>query len=153
MNAIKKILVPIDLVGGARGAIELAKTLAVKFDASIELLHVWQPPPMLPMQLFVVPETGGVPMAAEDIVKSRATAQLQEIAAGLTQAGVSEVHLRVGVGDPAQDIVDLAASARFDLVVMGTHGRSGIKKMFLGSVAEKVVRGSPCPVLTVRAQE
>jgi nucleotide-binding universal stress UspA family protein len=153
MTNIKKILVPVDIAGGARAALAMATALAKQFGASVELFHVWTPPPMLPMQLFVVPEAGGVPMAADDVAKSMANAQLTEIAAGLRKDGVKEVHCRVGVGDPARDIVDLAGSANFDLIVMGTHGRGGISHALLGSVAEKVVRRASCPVLTVRNKE
>jgi nucleotide-binding universal stress UspA family protein len=56
----------------------------------------------------------------------------------------------VNVGDPLRQLVDYAASESVDLIVMGTHGRSGVAHLFLGSVAERVVRTAPCPVLTVR---
>ena len=61
------------------------------------------------------------------------------------------MHDQVGVGNPAQEIVELAERGQFDLIVMGTHGRGGFMHALLGSVAEKVVRRAKCPVLTVRA--
>jgi nucleotide-binding universal stress UspA family protein len=152
MMGIHKILVPIDFADGARAALEAATTMALKFEASVDLFHVWQPPPMLPMQLLVVPTQGGVPQAADDVARSIANARLTELAAEVRKAGVREVHCHVGVGDPAHDICDLADKGHFDLIVMGTHGRTGLAHAVLGSVAEKVVRRAPCPVLTARAK-
>ncbi len=152
-TTIKKILVPVDVAGGARAAVELATTMAKAFDATVELFHVGQPPPLLPTQLLVRPEPGAVPTAAADVARSMAAAQLDELAKRIRDAGVKEVRRHVGVGDPAHDIVELAQSGGFDLVVMGTHGRTGLSHALLGSVAEKVVRRSPCPVLTVRSRE
>lgn len=151
MNPIKKILVPIDVGADSGPIVEMASELAKRFGASLDFFHVWQPPAMLPTQLFVTVEVGGPMRAAEDVAQSMAAAQLKELTARAHAAGIKEAHCRVGVGDPAIDIVELAGTGKFDLIVMGTHGRGGFKHALLGSVAEKVVRRAPCPVMTVRA--
>jgi nucleotide-binding universal stress UspA family protein len=75
--------------------------------------------------------------------------QLDELKAVVADKGVG-VETTVITGRPPQSIVDYAATEGFDLIVMGTHGRTGLSHAFLGSVAERVVRKAPCPVLTVR---
>jgi len=152
MRPIRTILVPVDFAPASREVVEMAIAMAQKFDASIDFFHVWQPPAMLPMQLLVVPEAGGVPMAAEDVARSIAGAQLKELAAQVKADGVKEIRSHVGIGDPSSEIVELAGANKFDLIIMGTHGRTGIQHALLGSVAEKVVRRAPCPVLTVHAR-
>jgi nucleotide-binding universal stress UspA family protein len=152
MKTFKKILVPVDVASDSAPVVETAIEMAHRFGASIDFFHVWQPPAMLPMQLFVTVETGGPLRSAEDVAQSMAAAQLKELVAKAHGAGIKEAHCRVGVGDPAVDIVDLQASGHFDLVVMGTHGRSAFAHALLGSVAEKVVRRASCPVVTVRTR-
>jgi nucleotide-binding universal stress UspA family protein len=151
MAPLHKILVPVDFADGARAALDLATTMARKLEASIDLFHVWQPPSILPSPLLVVLHQGGAPQPADDVARSIAGARLNELAADVRKAGVRDVRCHVGIGDPAHDICDLAQSGSFDLIVMGTHARTGRVHALLGSVAEKVVRRAPCPVVTVRA--
>ena len=151
--AINKILVPIDFSEGAQPAIELAATMARKFGASVELLHVWQPPPMIPLPVLVMPSSPEAqPVNMEELARTTAGAQMKQIVTRLRDQGITDVQSRVGVGSPAHEIVELAALGHFDLIVMGTHGRTGFAHAVLGSVAEKVVRRAKCPVLTVRSQ-
>ncbi len=153
-RAIKKVLVPVDFSAGSRAAVELATTMAQAFGGAIELFHVWQPPPLVTAPLFVtLPYREGQPLALEDIAREKATAELKELVDTVKKAGIAEVHCRVGIGNPAHEIVELAGRGGYDLVVMGTHGRTGLAHAFIGSVAEKVVRRAACPVLTVRAPE
>jgi nucleotide-binding universal stress UspA family protein len=150
---IQKILVPIDFSEGAQPAIELAATMARKFGSSVELLHVWQPPPLIPLPIVVMPSSPEAePVNMEELARTTAGAQMKEIVTRLRDQGIAEVQSRVGVGSPAHEIVELAALGHFDLIVMGTHGRSGLAHAVVGSVAEKVVRRAKCPVLTVRAR-
>jgi universal stress protein A len=151
MKPISKILVPIDFADSSGEIVDAAVTLARTFNARLDFFHVWEPPAMLPMQLLVVPNGDQPPMAATDVARSMASAKLDELRGLARTAGVGDVQCHVGVGSPAHDIVDLAQKGNFDLIVMGTHGRTGLHHMLLGSVAEKVVRQAPCPVLTVRA--
>ena len=151
-TTIHKILVPVDFSEGVQPALTLAASMARTFHASIDLLHVWQPPPLIPLPLVVV---GGVaeatPINMEELARTTAGAQMKRIADALRDQGVAELHSRVAIGSPAHEIVELAELGHFDLIVMGTHGRVGLAHAVLGSVAEKVVRRARCPVLTVRA--
>jgi nucleotide-binding universal stress UspA family protein len=152
-SSIKKILVPVDFSDGARPAIEMAATMAHTFGASIELLHVWQPPPLIPLTMVIMPSAPDAePVNMEELARSTAGAQMKDLAARQHEQGVKEVRSRVGIGNPAHEIVDLAELGHFDLIVMGTHGRTGLAHAVLGSVAEKVVRRAKCPVLTARAR-
>jgi nucleotide-binding universal stress UspA family protein len=153
MKPIAKILVPIDFAACSGLVVEMAIELAKRFDAALDFFHVWQPPAMLPMPLIVVPEPGGPQIAADEVARAIAGAQLKELTAQAQKAGIRELHAHVGIGNPAHEIVELAGKAKFDLIVMGTHGRGGLTHALLGSVAEKVVRQAPCPVVTVRARE
>ena len=151
-NTIKKILVPVDFSEGVEPAVAQAATMARTFKASIDLLHVWQPPPLIPFPVVIVPSAAeSTPINMEELARTTAGAQMKELAARLRDQGVAEVHSRVAIGSPAHEIVELAALGHFDLIVMGTHGRTGVLHVMLGSVAEKVVRRAKCPVLTVRS--
>jgi nucleotide-binding universal stress UspA family protein len=151
-TAVRKILVPIDFSEGADAATALAAMLVRTFKASIELVHIWQPPPLIPLPIAVVPSGADpMPINMEELARSTAGAQMKQVAARLHDQGVGEVRCRVGIGNPAHDIVDLAELGHFDMIVMGTHGRGGIARALLGSVAEKVVRHATCPVVTVHA--
>lgn len=150
MIAVRKILVPVDFSEGAKAAIDLAVTFAKPFGAAIELYHVWQPPPLVPVPLVVVSPEQGRPLTLEDLARTEAGTQMKDLVGKLHGLGIKDATSRVGVGDPAHEICDLARAGHFDLIVMGTHGRTGIAHALLGSVAEKVVRRATCPVLTVR---
>ena len=143
---VRKILVPTDFSHHAQEAIRWAVDLAQRYDAtSLTLVHVNQPIP------WPTGPEGMLFMSDDLLTRLRA-----ELAATLEKArgdvavsgGPVETALLDGVA--ATEIVELARRGGFDLVVMGTHGRTGIKHALLGSVAEKVVRRAPCPVLTVR---
>ena len=151
MTPVRKILVPVDFSEGARAAMELAAAFARPFEAAIELYHVWQPPPLVPVPLVVVSPEQGRPLTLEQLARTEAGTQMKDLVDALHRLGIGSVTSRVGVGDPAHEILDLARVGKFDLIVMGTHGRHGIAHALLGSVAEKVVRRATCPVLTVRS--
>jgi nucleotide-binding universal stress UspA family protein len=144
---MRKILVPVDFGEEARDALGYATLLARSLAASIELLYVWRPPALASVERWLVAELDGAKAAA----CGRASAQLDALATTTRTAGL-EVRCRLAVGDPAHHICDRARSGHFDLIVMGTHGRSGLAHTLAGSVAEEVMRHAPCPVMTVRAQ-
>lgn len=151
MTTIRRILVPVDFSDGAQPALALAATMARTFGASIELLHIWQPPSLIPLTTVIVPTSPEAqPLNVEELARSTAGAQMKELATRLREQGVKQVQSRVGIGSPAHEIVELAELGHFDLIVMGTHGRTGFAHAVLGSVAEKVVRRAKCPVLTAR---
>ena len=147
---ISHILVPVDFSAHSVSSLEYASGLASRFGASLELLHVVEDP-----------ATTGV-WAAEgavlDITEIR-RALVEEAERRLDEYRNAIEHLNVPIvttvrtGVPARTIVDYAQAAGIDVIVMGTHGRSGLAHMFLGSVAERVVRHAACPVLTVRGTE
>src|SRR5215470_12270871 len=142
----KHILVPSDLSEGAEQALDYACELARTLDAQVHLLNV------VGIPALGVPELG-VALASsvlDQLVVENRTA-LQELARTRCTARLGQVLIRTG---DARDMINRTAQELgIDLIVMGTHGRRGITRALLGSVAETVVRSAPCAVLTVRMQE
>ena len=143
---LKKILVPTDFSECSRKALQYALPFARQFGASITLLHVVQinysgaefapvDYPLLERQML---ETG------EKQLGELGRITLPEDVLG---------HTVVRLGRPALEIAETAKKEEIDLIIMSTHGRTGLKHVFLGSTAENVVRHAPCPVLTVREHE
>ena len=149
-NTITNILVPVDFSPHAEHAFTYATTLAERFGAKLALVYVVD-------DSFV---TGGwsseiyvsnVPELMENLIadadRRLATLKASAAALGLT------AETAVIRGRPAHAIVEHAKNGGFNLIVMGTHGRTGVSHVVMGSVAERVLRKAPCPVLTVRATE
>jgi nucleotide-binding universal stress UspA family protein len=152
MKNIRRILVPIDFSPASCAALDLAATLAKATDASVDVLHVWDPPGLMPAGLLAVDHDGeGPPLTVEELARDRAEVGLKDARAMLEQRHIPS-HAHLGVGNPAQEIVEVADTQHFDLIVMGTRGRDGLAHLLLGSVAEKVVRHAHCPVITVRGE-
>ena len=149
MAAIRKILVPVDFSDPSRAALDYAAELARPFDASIDLLHVWQPPTFV--GTASLPEAPSVDAGLTDLVRKNAEEVSERFAAEAKKRGLPVREVRCEPGVPARAIVEVAKAERYDLIVIGTHGRSGFTHAVMGSVAERVVRHSDCPVLTVRA--
>jgi nucleotide-binding universal stress UspA family protein len=152
MTVFNRILVPVDFSSCSHAACDLASSMAMKLGATIELLHVQEPPAW---QGFVIPElVVNVPNEASTslykFVQTRTQRALEHLAEKLQHAGVTQVRHRQEAGEPGKVIISVAEEERFDLIVMGTHGRKGFERLVMGSVAERVVRRAPCPVLTVR---
>jgi nucleotide-binding universal stress UspA family protein len=145
-NSIKRILVPVDFSAPSRAALWRARELAATLGASVEILHVLD----LPTPRHIAAE-GYVPVPPEFVreMRRRAEERLEEWLATANVA--ADVQRSLGQGRPADEIVDCARDRSVDLIVMGTHGRGGVSHVLLGSVAEKVIRTAPCPVLTVRS--
>jgi nucleotide-binding universal stress UspA family protein len=138
MTNIKKILAPIDFSAYSRHAFEIAWSLARDYGGSLVLLHVVPPP-------LITPESGYVLSTLDDT--DEALKKLRQMQC----AGPAVPVECVGrVGDAATEILDLARAAHCDLIVIGTHGRTGLRRLLMGSVAEQILRNAPCPVLTVR---
>lgn len=134
------MLVPVDFSEHANQALTYAITVAQKLQARITLLHVIYMPPMAGANLTT--QMTAINEAAKKAVDA-CVKRVQE-------AGV-EVKSLVCQGIPWQEIVHKASDSGADLIIMGTHGRTGLSHVFLGSVAEKVVRLAPCPVLVTRS--
>ncbi len=147
MRAIKKILVAVDFSNQSREALLVAADLAQRYEASLELVHV------LEMMTYALPEGYVVPTPEQ--FEQVTTILLQQLSAAeddARKAGAPVVHSTLLQGSAAADVLRFATEGGIDLVVMGTHGRTGLKHLLIGSVAERVVRAAPCPVLTVRAR-
>jgi nucleotide-binding universal stress UspA family protein len=144
----KTILVPHDFSSCANHAAALARDVARTHGARIVLIHVAQLPLGLDPDSIVTPE-GGAPMPARQFAVLGATEHLEDLATRIRKEGI-EVRAQIMIGDTVDEIVRAADRTDADVIVMGTHGRTGVKRIVIGSVAEKVVRLSPVPVLTLR---
>jgi nucleotide-binding universal stress UspA family protein len=144
MNIIRRILVPTDFSELSLSGIDFIRSLAVLYDAELVLLHVVDttPPPAVP-ELDV--------HASLTREETRAKERLAEIVVRLFPATRNITPL-VRRGDPAKEIVRLASEEGADLIVIATHGRTGLAHVLMGSVAEKVVRHATVPVLTVKPE-
>jgi universal stress protein A len=150
MFEVRRILAPVDFSACSRRALEYALGLAQKVDASVDVLHVWTLP-------AAVPTTAGVKSAQgsgslEAFARSEADRQMTEFLATVeAPAGGRAPRPIVRLGVEASAILEAAKD--YDLLVMGTSGRTGISRILLGSIAEQVVRKASCPVLTVRGEK
>lgn len=143
---LKQILVPVDFSECSRKALRYALPFARVFGAGISLLHVVE-------TAYVMGEFGAVDYAAMAAdLTTEAERQLCMLAT--EEIGASAAwKIAVRPGRPATEIVEAARELAADLIVIATHGRTGLQHVLLGSVAENVVRHAPCPVLTVREHE
>ncbi|HET6955544.1 MAG TPA: universal stress protein [Vicinamibacterales bacterium] len=141
MIVMKQILVATDFSEASGAAMDYGRALARTFGASLHLLHVAENPFLRP--------TAADPHALK-------AATLRRLAGRLTDDDKDALHATAVLetsDDPADAIVKYAGAHGIDLIVMGTHGRGVVAQILVGSVAEKVVRTAPCPVLTVRYPE
>lgn len=146
MKTFKKILVPVDFASHSAEALEVATDLARRYEAALTLVHVYEPVDYaLPPGYVVYTPDQLNRMTAE--LQSRLEATRRDVAA----SSGGTVEARMLQGPAAVSILDCAADEGFDLIVMGTHGRTGVGRFLLGSVAEKIVRAAHCAVLTVKA--
>jgi nucleotide-binding universal stress UspA family protein len=143
---IKRILVPLDFSSTSRRALDHALGVALRFGASIHLIHVCERPAMMPSKEA---HPSAFPDWSEQLGLN-AEIQLAEIARAVKGVRVSS---EVRFGHPAPVIVETATTHQVDLIVMGTHGHGALMRVVLGNVAERVVRSAPCPVLTVRGPQ
>lgn len=141
---LERILVPVDFSVNSKRALDYAHGLALKFNAALHLVHVCE-----------VPGITTPAMDAYAIAYSDWSERLGEEAEALLDREKSalpdvRVTSEVLFGNAASSIIEAATATRADLIVMGTHGHGAVMHMVMGNVAERVVRGAPCPVLTVR---
>ena len=142
-----RILVPTDFSPPSDAALEYARILAAKFGATLRILHVIDDPS--DSSVFVsdsfAPSTEDIRMGLIEQARKR----LNRLTTMVDRSRY-HAHIDAVVGTPATTIVDYAMTTGTSLIVMGTHGRTGLAHLLMGSVAEQVVRTAPCPVLTVR---
>jgi nucleotide-binding universal stress UspA family protein len=140
MTRIKRILHPTDFSEQSRHAFRLAGALAGDYGAKLLLVYVKPLPVVAPTEVVTLPPE---PQDYHDTLRD----QLDALKPEDPRVAVERYLL---IGDEAAEIIDLAKEEGCDLIVMGTHGRTGLGRLLLGSVAEQVVRKAPCPVLTVK---
>ncbi len=142
MAGIKRIMTAVDFSETAQAAAAQAAELACSLGAELLVLHVVSEP------AFAVAE-GYLPPAVVDEYESAMKIRLQGATEALASSG-AKVTAKIVRGAPHDAIVTVAAAEKIDLIVMGTHGRTGMGHLLLGSVAERVVRLSKVPVMTIR---
>ncbi len=148
MVSIRRILAPTDFSDHTRPAVRYAAELADKFSAELILLHV-VPDAVLALPDAVMPTPA--PIAdLKELTDSGKAGLANLIAAEKLEARHPRCEVRIG--SPAAEIVAAAKDLHADLICIATHGRGGLARVILGSVAEMIVRQAPCPVLTVRPQ-
>jgi nucleotide-binding universal stress UspA family protein len=150
--AWKTILAPHDFSASADHALAIALSEAAMHGAAIVLLHVIDLPLQLGPDAVIVPPETGTPISVKQYAIQNAEGHLQRIAEQIGKA-VAEVSCVIAVGSPVDEINRAVDDHRIDLIVMGTHGRTGIRHLMAGSVTERVVRTSKVPVLTIRHSE
>jgi len=144
MKQVQKILFPIDFASQFDTLVPWVATFGQKFDARVYVLFVAQD---LSNFATFVPH-GNIKefqQQAMESAKKRMAAAVQEFFKDFPK-----LETRVDTGAPADKILELAAQEKIDLIIMGAHGRKGLERAIFGSVADKVVSGAPCPVVTVR---
>lgn len=145
MTRFRHILVPIDFEEPSQGALEVAIDLALTFGAKLALVHSWELPSYSYAGTYYLPPD--VSAAIEQAARQRLAESLS-----LVLKRLPEAESVLANGPAATEILGASDRLKADLIVMGTHGRHGVSRVFLGSVAEKVVRGSLVPVLTIRVK-
>ena len=147
----RRILVPVDFSESSRRALEHALSLAEGSGASVDLIHVWEPPWTLSTDaVAMMAGAANASVEMEDL--GRAEQQLKAWLEPYQSGGVPMGAL-LEQGPVADTLVRIAQERGYDLMVMGTHGRTGLARLVLGSVAQQVSKRATCPVLTVPAAE
>lgn len=147
MPAPSRILVPVDLSEGSRSVVDYAVQLARPFGAAVHVVHAWEPPQYVAPDLLVA-APGWNSLSLEQVAVETATKDLTALINSLEKPPVP-LTSKVLVGEAGSTILDLAEQGKYDLIIMGTHGRRGLPRLLLGSVAQKVVSRAHCPVLTL----
>jgi universal stress protein A len=142
----KKIICPVDYSVTSRRAMNTAASLAAQYSAPLLLVYVWDMPIAIGGQM-------GMDLSSMDMARAEAESTLVTWKQEAIEKGAKTVETLFATGNAWNEIVTAAEKDKLvDLIVIGTHGRTGIKRLFLGSVAEKVIRHAPCSVLVVRAR-
>jgi len=145
MYEIKKILVPVDFSDYSKIALKHAVNFAQRFNSKLFLIYVIEPmvyPTDFSIGQIAIP-------AVENNLTSRAEEELQNLVKNEI-AGKLESEVIIKSGKPFMEIIECAAEIDADLIIIATHGHTGVEHLLFGSTAEKVVRKAPCPVLTLR---
>jgi len=145
MFKIHAILCPVDFSDASRKAVQYAKEFASSMGSRVHLLNVVEPRPMaVDITMNYIP--------LEEDLQHAAKEDLQLVLQEFQQAGL-KVDSSIEIGNPADVILDKSRELDVNLVIMGSHGKKGLSRLIMGSVAETVVRKANCPVLIVKAEE
>jgi nucleotide-binding universal stress UspA family protein len=145
MVTISRVLCPVDLSEFSRDALRHALALAKSYEAEVTVCHIYSAPqPILPVPGM----PGNVPLLPS-VQPDEISERVRRFCASSLQDGGASVEIVVREGDAAKQIVLLAEQLPADLLVLGTHGKSGFERLFLGSVTEKVLRTTHAPVMTI----
>jgi nucleotide-binding universal stress UspA family protein len=150
MMTLKNILVATDFSEPSDAALTYGRELASRFDATLHVLHCAE---NVYITTFGAETYAAVAPSLQAEIEEAARLQLERLLIDSDGSGPRTTAVVLTSASPAFAIVDYAGGNGIDLIVMGTHGRGGLAHMLMGSVAEKVVRLAPCPVLTVRHPE
>jgi nucleotide-binding universal stress UspA family protein len=145
---IQRILVPVDYSSCSRSALRFALDLAEKYQAELDVVHVWDRPSYVSNVVMTTKE----PISGKSLIRliqENAQRDLDEFLQGTATAAGAAVTGRLLDGDPASALIHEVRQGKHDMVVVGTHGRTGLTHVLLGSVAEKLARLAPVPVVTV----
>jgi universal stress protein A len=147
MIKLQKVLVPTDFSDCSDAAVKYGRAFARAFHASFHLLHIIQDPYTQPWA------AEAFPAPLNDLLEQWQAQARKRLLESLNEADRAAAIVDVRIGSPYLEIVRYAEEQQIDLIVLGTHGRGPLGHVLLGSVAEKVVRKAPCPVLTVRSAQ
>ncbi len=146
MNKFKKILVPVDFSEVSEKALKVARELAEEIDAEITVLHA------VSMSAVSLP-VDGVPVFNDEMIEEELGQAKKSLGEFLKdKKGNAKITEAVCFGEPTSEVNNYAEENKFDMIIMGTHGRTGLVHMLMGSVAESVLRHAKVPVLCVPAK-
>ena len=150
MPKLERVLVPVDFSPCAGAALDYAAFLAEPFGVPLDILHVIRTPPATPGAQMMVDLSGKNRQSFREFARAQAEKEMQGFLGNAGLPASIELNTRFELGEPWRVILQVAEELETDLIVMGTKGRTGLKHLIMGSVAEKVVRRGPCAVLAVR---
>ncbi|MFT5683643.1 MAG: nucleotide-binding universal stress UspA family protein [Myxococcota bacterium] len=146
-NDVTRILVATDFSDCSMEAVRLAWKSAQAFGATLDLIHIWSYAPVYTRAMV----SSGPPEDAVKRIEQQARERMATFQVQIDAEGITINAVLVRSGTPAEGVLHETEAGRYDLLVAGTHGRKGVSRLFIGSVAEKLVRSASCPVLTVRS--
>ena len=145
---IQRIMIPVDYSENSKAALNYGADLAKSFGASLDIIHVWDRPTYL-TDAVMVSRPGEAHKPIGELIRENAQHDMNEFLAQVNLPSGVPVSSRLLAGEPASALLAEMKKGEHDLVVLSTHGRTGLAHLLLGSIAEKLVRLSPIPVLTV----
>jgi nucleotide-binding universal stress UspA family protein len=150
MQTLKRILVAVDFSSCSLLALERAWELAQRCAATIDILHVYEVPSYVAPGTLLIGGSLTTSQSLEELLRVEAERGLAKCVEEARSRGIRVASARASRGDTAGTILQSAEDGKYDLIALGTHGRTGLQHVLLGSIAEKIVRRSTRPVLTVR---